>query len=452
MNNSPHILGEAPIGKLLVQYSLPSIIAMTVTSLYNIIDSVFIGHGVGAMAISGLAITFPLMNLLIAFCTLVGVGGATIASIRLGQKDKDGAEDIAGNVFVLCIINAVFYGGLALLFLDDILRFFGASDATLPYACDFMQIILLGAPISYLMVGLNNVMRSTGYPKKAMLSSLVSVACNVVIAPVFIFVFGWGIRGAATATIVSQAITLIWIMSHFLNKNTYVRLKRKSMKLKKRIIKNIFSIGMSPFAMNVCACCIVIFINHQLQAYGDDYSIGAFGIVNRIQMVFVMIIMGIAQGMQPIASYNYGAGQITRVFRALRMGVIAGCIISSTGFIFGVFFPEMFVGAFTTDAILTERSVHALQISVLAFPIVGAQIIICQFFQSIGKAGIAIFLSLSRQLLFLLPGLMLLPLFLDLWGVWWSMPVSDVLSAAVSICMAFYQMRKMHARLQPAGH
>ena len=192
--NNPHILGTAPIGKLLVQYSLPSIIGMTLTSLYNIIDSIFIGHGVGPLAISGLAITFPLMNLLIAFCTLVGVGGATISSIRLGQRDRKGAEDILGNVVILCVINAAFYGGVTFLFLDPILRFFGASAATLPYARDFMQVILLGTPISYMMIGLNNVMRATGYPKKAMLSSMLSVGCNLVLAPIFIFVFGWGIR------------------------------------------------------------------------------------------------------------------------------------------------------------------------------------------------------------------------------------------------------------------
>lgn len=217
-NNNPHILGTAPIGKLLVQYSLPSIIGMTLTSLYNIIDSILIGHGVGPLAISGLAITFPLMNLLIAFCTLVGVGGATISSIRLGQRDRKGAEDILGNVVILCVANAAFYGGVTFLFLDPILRFFGASAATLPYARDFMQVILLGTPISYMMIGLNNVMRATGYPKKAMLSSMLSVGCNLVLAPIFIFVFDWGIRGAAFATLLSQSVALVWVLHHFLDK------------------------------------------------------------------------------------------------------------------------------------------------------------------------------------------------------------------------------------------
>lgn len=242
--NNPHVLGNAPIGKLLLQYSIPAIIGMTLTSLYNIIDSIFIGHGVGALAISGLAITFPLMNLLIAFCTLVGVGGATISSIRLGQKDIKGAEDILGNVTILCIVNAIFYGGITLIFLDDILYFFGASESTLPYARDFMQVILLGSPISYVMVGLNNIMRATGYPKKAMLSSILTVGCNVILAPICIFVLEWGIRGAALSTIMSQFVGMIWVLYHFYDKKSYIRFKRPSFKLKKHIIMNIFGVGM----------------------------------------------------------------------------------------------------------------------------------------------------------------------------------------------------------------
>lgn len=330
--NNPHILGEAPIGKLLVEYSIPAIIGMTLTSLYNIIDSIFIGHGVGALSISGLAITFPLMNLLVAFCTLVGVGGATLSSIRLGQKDKKGAEDILGNVAILCVINAIFYGGLAFIFLEPILFFFGASEATLPYARDFMQVILLGSPISYVMIGLNNIMRATGYPKKAMLSSMLTVGCNIILAPIFIFVLNWGIRGAALATICSQFIGMLWVLYHFYSPKTYIRFQRHSMRLKQHIIANIFAIGMSPFVMNVCACCIVIFINNRLLNYGGDMAIGAFGILNRIQMLFVMIVMGITMGMQPITGYNYGAQHFDRVKRTLKLGITAGCIITTLGF------------------------------------------------------------------------------------------------------------------------
>lgn len=444
--NNPHILGTAPVGRLLLQYSLPSVIGMTLTSLYNIIDSVFIGHGVGALAISGLAITFPLMNLLIAFCTLVGVGGATISSIRLGQRDRDGAEQILGNVVILCLINAVFYGGLTLIFLDDVLRFFGASDATLPYARDFMQVILIGTPVSYMMIGLNNIMRATGYPKKAMLSSMLSVGCNIVLAPIFIFSLDMGIRGAALATLLSQAVALVWVLAHFSNRQSYVRFRRACVRLRLRIVRQIFSIGMSPFIMNVCACCIVIFINHQLLSYGDDFSVGAFGIVNRVQMLFVMIVMGIAQGMQPITGYNYGAGNIDRARRSVTLGIVVACVITTAGFAFGAGFPHAMAALFTDSDELITRSAEALRISVLAFPVVGAQIIICQFFQSIGKAAIAIFLSLSRQLLFFLPGLAVLPLMMDVDGVWASMPVSDFLATVTAVVMFMVQIRRMRLK------
>ena len=440
--NNPHILGEAPIGKLLVEYSIPAIIGMTLTSLYNIIDSIFIGHGVGALAISGLAITFPLMNLLVAFCTLVGVGGATLSSIRLGQKDKKGAEDILGNVAILCVINAIFYGGLAFIFLEPILFFFGASEATLPYARDFMQVILLGSPISYVMIGLNNIMRATGYPQKAMLSSMLTVGCNIILAPIFIFVLNWGIRGAALATICSQFIGMLWVLYHFYSPKTYIRFQRHSMRLKQHIIANIFAIGMSPFVMNVCACCIVIFINNRLLNYGGDMAIGAFGILNRIQMLFVMIVMGITMGMQPITGYNYGAQHFDRVKRTLKLGITAGCIITTLGFIIGELFPGIFVGMFTDNHELTDEATLALRFGILSFPVVGAQIVITQFFQSIGKARISIFLSLSRQPLFLLPGLAFLPPFYGVEGVWFSMPLSDALAFAVAALMLAYHYKK----------
>ena len=406
--NNPHTLGSAPIGKLLLQYSIPAIIGMTLTSLYNIIDSIFIGHGVGALAISGLAITFPLMNLLVAFCTLVGVGGATISSIRLGQKDVKGTEDILGNVTILCVINAIFYGGITLIFLDPILYFFGASESTLPYARDFMQIILLGSPISYVMIGLNNIMRATGYPKKAMLSSMLTVGCNIILAPICIFVLNWGIRGAALSTIASQFIGMIWVLHHFASSKSYIRFKRPSFKLKKKIILNIFSIGMSPFVMNVCACCI-----------------------------------GITMGMQPITGYNYGALRFDRVKRTLKLGIIAGTSITTAGFLISELFPEVLVGMFTTNHELTEQAKLSLQIGVMAFPVVGSQIIITQFFQSIGKATVSIFLSLSRQLLFLLPGLALFPPLYGVEGVWFSMPSSDFLAFITALIMLLYHFKQI---------
>ena len=450
--NNPHVLGEAPIGKLLWQYSIPAIIGMTLTSLYNIIDSIFIGHGVGALAISALAITFPLMNLIIAFSTLVGVGGATLSSIRLGQKDRKGAEYILGNVAVMCVVNAIVFGGISLIFLDPILRFFGATDATLSYARDFMQVILAGTPISYVMIGLNNIMRATGYPKKAMLSSMLTVGCNIIFAPIFIFWFDWGIRGAALATILSQFIGMIWVLHHFFSKKSYIRFEKRCLRLRRNIIENVFAIGMSPFVMNVCACCITIFINNSLLKYGGDLSIGAFGILNRIVMLFIMIVMGITMGMQPITGYNYGAQHFARVKQTLKIGITAAVIITTFGFLVGELLPGVFVGMFTTNDELTRQATVALRFGIASFPVVGAQIVITQFFQSIGKAKISIFLSLTRQLLFLLPCLALLPQWYDLNGVWLSMPVSDFFAFITAVLILLHHFRtKMKGTVQSAG-
>lgn len=444
--NNPHILGTERIGKLMLQYSIPAIIAMIMTSLYNIIDSIFIGHGVGAMAISGLAISFPLMNLVIAFCTLVGIGGATISSIRLGQKDLAGATEVVGTVLMLCLINAIIFGGVSLLFLDKILTFFGASAVTLPYARDFMQVILLGTPISYTMIGLNNVMRATGYPKKAMYSSLITVIANVIIAPIFIFHFHWGIRGAALATVISQFIGMIWVLSHFINQKNYVHFTPKFYKMRKRIILSIFSIGMSPFLMNVCACIVVVIINNSLREKGGDLAIGAYGIINRMQTLFVMTVMGMTMGLQPIIGYNYGANQLDRVRRTLKAGIICGVAITSIGCIMCQLMPHAIVEMFTTDKTLVDIATRGLRIAVLIFPCVGCQIVISNFFQSIGRAKVSIFLSLSRQLVFLLPCLLIFPHYWGTSGVWWSMAVSDFLAFSVAVLSLMYLFKKIAAQ------
>ncbi|NDW11944.1 MATE family efflux transporter [Bacteroides sp. 214] len=426
--DTPHILGTESIGKLLLQYSIPAIIGMTVTSLYHIIDSIFIGHGVGAMAISGLAITFPLMNLVIAFSTLVGSGASTISSIRLGQKDLKGATEVLGNTLMLCLTNSILCGSLFFIFLDEILVFFGASEATLPYARDFMQVILLGTPISYTMISLNNVMRATGYPKKAMLTSMLSVLCNIVLAPLFIFHFDWGIRGAATATVLSQFIALTWVLYHFINKESFVHFDKNSLKMKLRIILTIFSIGMSPFLMNVCTCVIVIIINNALKTHGGDLAIGAYGIINRLLTLYIMIVLGLTMGMQPISGYNFGAGNMDRVKKTLKRGIMVGVAITTTGFLLCELFPYTISGFFTDSKELIDISAKGLRIGVLMFPVVGSQVVISNFFQSIGKVKVSIFLSLSRQLIYLLPFLIILPKHYGLTGVWASMPISDALA------------------------
>lgn len=355
--NDPHILGKESIGKLLLQYSIPAIIGMTITSIYNIIDSIFIGHGVGPMAIAGLAISFPLMNLVVAFCTLVSAGGSTLASIRLGQKDMKGATEILSHTLMLCITNSFFFGILSFIFLDDILVFFGASSETLPYARSFMQVILLGTPITYTMIGLNNVMRATGYPKKAMLTSMVTVVANIILAPIFIFHFEWGMRGAATATVISQLIGMVWVVSHFVKKDSTVHFEGNIWKMKRRIVESIFAIGMSPFLMNVCACAIVIIINNSLQNYGGDMAIGAYGIINRLLTLYVMIVLGLTMGMQPIVGYNFGAQKIDRVKQTLRLGIISGVVITSSGFIICEFFPHAVSALFTDSDELIDLAV-----------------------------------------------------------------------------------------------
>lgn len=446
--NNPNLLGTENIGKLLLQYSIPAIIAMTITSLYNIIDSIFIGHGVGAMGIAGLAITFPLMNLVVAFCTVVSAGGATISSIRLGQKDLEGAQEILGHTLMLCLINAVIFGGLSFIFLDDILRFFGASSDTLPYARNFMEVILLGTPITYTMIGLNNIMRATGYPKKAMLTSMVTVVCNIILAPIFIFHFDWGIRGAATATLISQFIGMVWVISHFFQKTSVVHFQPQIWKLKKRIISSIFSIGMSPFLMNVCACAIVIIVNNSLQRYGGDMAIGAYGIINRLLTLYVMIVLGLTMGMQPIIGYNFGAQKHDRVKATLRLGIITGVIITSTGFIICELFPHAVSAIFTKDDQLIDMAARGVRICIAIFPLVGAQIVIGNFFQSIGKAKISIFLSLTRQLLYLLPGLLIFPHYLGLDGIWTCMPVSDIFAFLTAVVALWIYVKKLK-RLTP---
>lgn len=444
-STDPNSLGSKPIGKLLVQYSIPAVIAAVATSLYNIIDSIFIGRGVGAMAISGLAITFPLMNLVVAFCTLIAVGGATISSISLGQKNVRKATDVVNNVFVMCLIHAVVVGGLTLLFLDDILYFFGATANTIKYAREFMAIILYGTPISYVFIGLNNIMRATGYPTKAMVSALISVVVNIVLAPIFIFVLEWGIAGAALATIGGQLVAFVWVLWHFMSRSSYVHLNTANKWLSWKIIKPVYAIGLSPFLMNVCACIVVIFINRALLTYTDgmgDMAVGAYGIINRATMFFVMIVFGVTQGMQPILGYNYGAARWDRVRRTLGIGIWLGVGITTPGWVLVECFPDMVSGLFTVEPQLIEICRIGARIYFMFYPLVGAQIIIQNFFQSIGKPQLSIFLSLTRQLIFLLPPLLILPRYIGITGVWWANAISDFSAFALAIIILIVMMRK----------
>ncbi len=436
-------LGTKPVGKLLMQYALPAMIAMTASSLYNIVDRVFIGQGVGALAISGLAITFPFMNLTAAFGAGIGVGAATAISVKLGQKDYKTAQNILGNTFTLNLIVGIGLSIICLLFLDPILRFFGASDQTIPYAHEYMVIILLGNVVSHMYFGMNALLRAASKPRQAMFATIFTVIMNVVLDALFILGFKWGIEGAAIATILSQLLALCWQFKLFSNKDELLHFKRGIYSLRKILVKHIIAIGVSPFLMNVCACVIVIFMNNQLVRFGGDLSVGAYGIANGIAMVFVMFVMGVNQGMQPIAGYNYGAQKLDRLMRVLTLSIIFATIIMVVGWLIAMFLPYYCARMFTTDKTLIEMGIKAIRIMMLCFPFIGFQMVITNFFQCIGKVKISIFLSLSRQMLILLPLLGFLPLIWGIEGVWYCMPISDFAATAIAAVIMVWYMNKL---------
>lgn len=444
---SPTALGTENVWRLLLQYAIPSVIAMTASSLYNITDSIFIGKGVGALAISGLAITFPFMNFAAALGAMVGVGAATLMSLRLGQKDYDSANHILGNVFMLNITLGIVFSVIMLAFLDPILYFFGASADTLPYAHDYMVVILLGNVITHMYMGLNALLRATGRPRVSMTTTILAVIINAILTPIFIYVFDWGIKGAAWATVIAQAIMLVWQIKIFRDPTSFIQLKRSSLRFRKKIIIDSLSIGMSPFLMNATASVVVIVINQSLIRHGGDLAVGAYGIINRVAFFFPMIVLGLTQGMQPIVGYNYGARNGERVNKALVYTILLATGVTTLGFIMGEFMPRQVASIFTNDGELIDLVVPGLRIVVTFFPIIGFQMVTSNFFQSIGMPGKAIFMSLTRQVLFLLPGLFILPHYFGLMGVWYSMPTADILSSVIAAYLLITEYRKTKSNL-----
>lgn len=441
------VLGSEKIPRLLLRYAIPSIIAMLSSSLYNMIDSIFIGHGVGAMAISGLAITMPIMNVIAALGTLVSVGAATLMSVKLGQGDKPSAEYILGNLIVLNIVVGLSLTVLGNIFLDEILYFFGASEHTIPYAREFMRIILSGTIVTHIYMSLNDMLRASGYPGKAMGAILLAIAINCVLNPLFIFGLGWGIAGSATATVIAQVVVMCLELIHFSRSSHFIHFKRKTFSLVPGIVKGMLGIGVSPFLMNICASFVVIFINRSLMKYGNmtefggDFYVGAYGIVNRVLMVFAMIVIGLNQGLQPIIGYNFGARKVDRVSSAVRYGIFCAVGVTTFGFVIGQTMPHMLANMFTTDQVLIDLAAHGMRVVVIMFPIVGFQMVTAAFFQSIGKVRKAILLSLTRQLLFLVPLLAVLPHFFGVNGVWMSMPAADAASTLLAIILLRRQIR-----------
>ena len=447
----PTELGTEKVSKLLMQYAIPAIIAQIAASLYNMIDSAFIGHipNVGPEAISGLATTFPFMNLSAAFGAMVGVGGATQLSVRLGQRDYDSAKNILGNLVTLNIIVGLVFATVSFIFLDDILVFFGASEKTLPFARDFMEVILLGNVVTHLYFGINAALRSSGHPKQAMHATIITVVMNVMLAPIFIFVLGWGIRGAALATILAQCTTLTWQVRLLSNPNELLHLQRGIYKLKSNIVKGILSIGMSPFLINAAACMVVIIINKGLRGNSDngDLSIAAYGISNRMQFIFVMVVLGLTQGMQPIVGYNYGAKLYGRMIRALKLTAMCATCVMGMLWLFGLIWPEGFIRLFTHDELLIAQSIAPARVMLCTMIMVGFPMVVGNFYTSIGMSGKAIFLSLTRQVILLIPSILLMPLLFQMfkltpiWGVWWSLPICDAMAAILAAIILNRDMR-----------
>jgi len=448
--NIPLELGTESVGKLLRKYALPAIIAQTASSLYNMVDSIFIGQGCGALAISGLALTFPLMNLSAAFGTLVGVGAASLVSVLLGQRNYDVAKKVLGNVVILNILIGLVFSAVSLIFLNPILDFFGASEATRPYAREYMIPILLGNVITHLYFGLNAIVRVSGHPQKAMYATILTVGLNTLLDPLFIFVFKMGIQGAAVATVISQSVSLVWILRILCDKREFLHIDWKKLRLDTAIAKRSLSIGLAPFLMNAASCFVVIFINNQMKRYGGDLFIGAYGINNRIVFLFLMIVIGLNQGMQPIAGYNYGARKYDRALQVLNMTMRYACYVMTTLFLVAVFIPKSAVSLFTHDEEMIRIAAHGLTINVLFFFVVGRQMVISSFFQSLGMANKAIFLSLVRQLIILLPCLAILPRFFGVEGVWYSMPASDFIAVIISEVMLF-QLKKSFNKEIPSN-
>lgn len=441
------VLGERPIGRLLFEYATPAIIAMAASSVYNIIDGIFIGQGVGSEAIIALALTMPVMSLTGAFGAMVGVGGSTLMSVRLGQRDYEAAKKILGNVLIMNVAMGLSLGLILQLALSPILRFFGASDATIGPAYDFMTIILAGNVVTHLYLGLNALLRSTNRPQKAMQSTFGTVVLNCLFAPLFIFVFDWGIRGAAAATVLAQLIMLVWQVRLFSRKGDLIHIQRAYLRFDAKIVGQSLAIGLSPFLINLCACLVTVLMTRSLSEYGGDYAVGSFGIANRLLMFICMFVIGLNQGMQPIAGYNFGARKFDRVIGVLRGALLFGVGITTLGFVVAMFAAEPFCALFAKDSPeLIEQSAHAMRLLSMFFPLVGLCIVATAFFQSIGKPAISIFLSLTRQLIFIVPALLLLPRFFadsPVEGVWWAYPVSDVLAFVLAAWMLWREVGRM---------
>ena len=441
-------LGTQSIRSLLMKYALPGIIAMTASSLYNMVDSIFIGHGVGAMALSGLTVAKPFMDICAAFGTLVGVGASSLVAIKLGEKDYRSANDVLANVILLNVLLGALVMAVGLYWLDPILYAFGASDVTITYAREYMEIILMGNILTHIYYGLNSMLRSIGHPKIAMYATILAVVTNIILDPIFIFVLDMGVRGAALATMISQLVSVIIELVIFLNPKEVIYFHRGIWRLKRDITMRALGIGTAPFLMHMASCFVVIVLNNQLKRYGGDMAIATLGMTNRFMFFFAMVVMGLTQGMQPIVGYNYGAQLFDRMMRTLKLTVMCATCVMGVLWLFGLVWPEGFIRLFTHDELLIAQSVAPARVMLCTMVMVGFPMVVGNFYTSIGLSGKAIFLSLTRQVIFLIPCILLLPLlfqtlnFTPIWGVWWSLPICDALAAVLAAIILNRDMRK----------
>ncbi|QIB27994.1 MATE family efflux transporter [Caloranaerobacter azorensis] len=443
------LLGEEKIEKLLLKFSIPAIVGMMVSALYNIVDRIYIGRGVGSLGIAGLTICYPIMIIIMAFGMLVGVGATSLISIRLGEQKRDEAEIILANGMILLILISIIVSILGFTFLNPLLKLFGASNNTLPYAKQYLTIILMGTIFQTVGFGMNNFIRAEGNPKTAMMTMLIGAISNIILDPIFIFGFKLGVKGAAIATVLSQIISTIWVLSYFFSDKSHLKIHIANIKLQAPIVGKILAIGSAPFSMQVAASCVSALFNNQLSYYGGDIAISAMGIINSIVMLILMPIFGINQGAQPIIGYNYGAKKFDRVTKALKLAILAATTIVVIGFIATRVFPEQLISLFDKkDKELIKVGAQGMKIFLSMLPIIGFQIVSSNYFQAVGKPKQAMFLSLSRQVLVLIPALIILPKFFKLKGIWMAGPVSDFISSILTGTFLFLELKKLKGKHQ----
>ncbi|HWQ77789.1 MAG TPA: MATE family efflux transporter [Anaerovoracaceae bacterium] len=451
-NQNTNRLGELPVGKLLLEFSVPAITAMIANALYNVVDSIFVGRGVGSLALTAVTIAFPIMIILMAFSMLIGIGSTALISIRLGQQNREEAEKILGTAFALSIVTGIALSAVILIFLDPILIFLGATPDVFDYAKQFSTVIVIGAVFQFLSFGMNNTIRADGNPVISMATMLFSAGLNTLLNPLFIFGFHWGVVGSAMATVTTMTLVSGYVFYYFTKGPSNLKLRRKNFRIRPDMVAKIASIGLSPFLLQMAASVVTFAFNSSLLVYGGEMAVAAMGVINRSVMMLLMPIFGINQGAQPIIGYNYGAGKYDRVKKTLKLAVIAATMICVFGFLVAQVFSRQIIGLFNKDSELIEIGAHGIRIFLAVLPIVGMQIVITNYFQSVGKASRSILLSLTRQVLFLIPLILILPSFLNLNGIWLATPIADFSSTLVAAILIMKELRYLQEKHDQNGN